>query len=143
MAVLFGARGVGGRIGITKPQLTYTLGRPIQIWLYYDSALMAPKRPVGGARYPVGQGLNPTQDLPPGFFGTDSVSLTHPDGSVSQFPADTRIDVMFEPKWFWLNGQGVNVDYQLERFIRAPGLHRMRWKLGDLESPEISFRVIK
>ncbi|HEV7403311.1 MAG TPA: hypothetical protein VGO11_10305 [Chthoniobacteraceae bacterium] len=122
--VLYGKTQGGARIGLTNPQPTYPLHQPIRIALYYES-------PAGSSA---------SRNAPPaGYVGTDVVLLTHPDGTVTDFPGDTTIDGPIG--WAWPGP--LDIGYQLEKFVHAPGTYKLQWSFGPLASPVISFRVVR
>jgi len=113
----FGTRKHGIRIGFSKPNESYRLNHRINIWIAQESALPLPK------------------DY---HLGEDIVILTHPDGSVSKFPGDTHIDGPPGHLMNWFGGMSDNLHY----YCRTTGVYKMQWKIGDIESPEISWRVV-
>jgi len=114
----FGERKHGIRIGFSKPKETYRLNHRINIWLTYEIA----------------------GHLPEGYhLGADTVVLTHPDGSVSKFPGDTRIDGPPGPEVNWLGG----MSDCLHGYCRTFGVYKMQWKVGDIESAVVSWRVVR
>jgi len=116
-ATQFGIRKHGIRIGFSQPKESYRLNHRINIWIMYETA----------------------GPLPKGYhLGEDIVTLTHPDGSVSKFPGDSRIDVMGGPEMTWFGG----MSDQLHYYCRTTGVYKMQWKLGDIESAVISWRVV-
>ena len=115
----YDARKHGVRIGLSKPKDVYHLNHRINIWMAYECE----------------------EPLPKGFhWKTDDVALTHPDGTVSHFRGDTRIDVLEGPGG--LGSWGGGMSDTLHNYVRKPGLYKMQWKLGDLESGAITWRMI-
>lgn len=113
----FGPRKHGIRIGFSKPKEIYQLNHHINIWIAYEVAGPLPKHFK---------------------LGEDTIILTHPDGSVSKFPGDGRIDGPVGPEWSWAGG----MSGQLHYYCRTTGVYKMQWKLGDIESAVISWRVV-
>ncbi len=113
----FGTRKHGIRIGFSRPNESYRLNHRINIWIMYEVH----------------------DSLPKGYhLGEDTVFLTHPDGAVSKFPGDTRIDVLGGPEMTWFG----DISGKLHYYCRTPGVYKMQWKIGEVESAVISWRLV-
>ncbi len=113
----FGDRRHGIRIGFSKPKESYRLNHRINIWIAQESALPLPK------------------DF---HLGEDIVILTHPDGSASKFPGENHKD---GPPGRLMNWTGGMSDL-LHCYCRTTGVYKMQWKIGDIESLVVSWRVV-
>ena len=110
----FGARKNGMRIGLSSESPTYRLNHRINVWCAFETE-------------------RTLTDF--GLVRDDFIFITHPDGTISKesgaWPSDGP------PGASWSGG----MSDQLHRVIRKPGVYKLQWKVGALESSVVTFTI--